>query len=141
MSNPTQESNSKWPLLYLFERSPNALKPESYGIRSLMLVRLEGALWWWVVAALSCYSSLGRLLLIFFLVLAVWLITALDEDVLVQLRLLATVSLSQTCLILESLFEVLEDVVKSAISEDCILPTFINPSPVGPCSVLAAILE
>jgi hypothetical protein len=35
-SNPTQESSSKRPSLYRIGRSPNALKPEFYGIRSLV---------------------------------------------------------------------------------------------------------
>jgi hypothetical protein len=38
-SNPTRESNAKTPPLYPFQLSPNALKPESYAILRLILVR------------------------------------------------------------------------------------------------------
>jgi hypothetical protein len=38
-SNPTRESNAKTPPLYPFQLNPNALKPESYAILRLILVR------------------------------------------------------------------------------------------------------
>jgi hypothetical protein len=38
-SNPTRESNTKTPPLYPFQLSPNVLKPESYAILCLILVR------------------------------------------------------------------------------------------------------